>query len=324
MSAITSSLLSTTQKHLRSFDVRRDLKPAADLIELCFADTLTVDGHRYLQTMRATARRYEDNYLSAPVIARASLPLSGYVWEDAGKLIGNLSLIPFIYHGRRIYMIANVAVHPDHRRRGIARALTQTAMEKTHRRRIPELWLQVRHDNPAAVSLYTSMEFAPQARRTTWTVRAKALRGEIPVGSRVTLRSARHWEQQQNWLKQNYPVSLRWHILIKDRALKPGIIGLLYKFFAEIRVRHWAAQNKDQLLGVLTWQATRTYADHLWLAAPPETEAEALQTLLPFIRQEYGLARPLTLEYPAGRGDDILLSAGFEPQHTLIWMKIKP
>jgi len=233
-------------------------------------------------------------------------------------------LIPFFHRGRRIYMIANVAVHPDHRRRGIAHTLTKAALEKTRRRRVPEVWLQARDDNPAALSLYSSMGFVPQAKRTTWNIRAKNLRGEKPFGYRVTLRSGRHWGQQKAWLRQNYPPQLRWHIPLKERALRPGILGMLYRIFVEIRVRHWSAKKDDQLLGVLTWQATRMHSDHLWLAASPKTEEAALEVILPFLRQEYRLHRPLSLEYPAGRGGDILLAAGFEPQHTLVWMKVKP
>jgi ribosomal protein S18 acetylase RimI-like enzyme len=324
MATITSSLFSPTQKQIRPFDVRRDLRAAADLIELCFAETLSVDGRRYLQRMRAAAGGGGDPGFSSIIANRTSLQLAGYVWEEGGQLVGNLSLIPFFHRGRRIYMIANVAVHPDHRRRGIARALTKAAMEKSRRRRVSELWLQARIDNPPAVSLYTSMGFKPQAQRTTWNVHPKALRGEIPKGARTTIRSVRHWHQQEAWLYLNYPLPLRWHIPIKDQALKPGLLGMLYRFFTEVRVRHWAAQRKDRLLGVLTWQATHTHADHLWLAASPETEDEALQTILPFIRQEYRLHRPLSLEYPQGRVEDVLISAGFEPQHTLIWMKVKP
>jgi len=303
--------------------MRRDLRPAADLIELSFADTLTYDGRRYLQTMRSAANRYDK---SGPVsfVARPTLTMTGYVWVEAGQLVGNLSLIPFLKRGRRLTMIANVAVHPDFRRRGIARALTKAALEKSRRRRIPELWLQARDDNPAALGLYSSMGFNPQAKRTTWNIRIKSLRGENLSDANATIRAPRHWENQNIWLYSNYPSNLRWHFPIKDQALKPGILGFLYRVLSEIQIRHWAAQRKDQLLGVLTWQATKTHADYLWLAAPPETEDEALQTILPFLRQEFRLHRPLSLEYPAGRAQETLLSAGFELQHTLIWMKVKP
>lgn len=324
MSAITSSFLSPRQKHIRPFDVRRDLRPAADLIELSFADSLTYDGRKYLQAMRTAANHYDNRSLSAAFVARPTLSMVGYVWIESGQIVGNLSLIPFRNQGRRLSMIANVAVHPDYRRRGIARALTKAALEKSKRRKIPELWLQARDDNPAALALYSSMGFKLQAKRTTWNIRTKCLRGETPIGAHTTIRASRHWEKQRAWLHINYPLSLRWHILIKDQALKPGIVGFINRVFNETQIRHWAAQRKDQLLGVLTWQATRTHADSLWLAAAPETEDETLKTILPFLRREFRLHRPLSLEYPASRAHDTLLSAGCEPQHTLIWMKMKP
>ena len=42
----------------------------------------------------------------------ASLPLTGYVWEQDGRIVGNASLIPFRDNGKRIFLIANVATHP--------------------------------------------------------------------------------------------------------------------------------------------------------------------------------------------------------------------
>ncbi|MBC8505679.1 MAG: GNAT family N-acetyltransferase [Anaerolineales bacterium] len=324
MAAIPTTLLTSKQKNLRPFDTRRDLMPAADLIELCFAETLSVDGRRYLQKMRATAKAQASSQFAALTATRASLPLAGYVWEEDGQLVGNLSLIPFFHRGRRINLIANVSVHPDYRQNGIAKALTQEALDKSRRRRISEVWLQVREDNPAACALYNSMGFKAQGRRSTWTVNPKCLRGEIPPGRRVTIRSARHWEQQTAWLLENYPASMHWHFPLNMQAIRPGLLGLTYRFFSEVRVRQWVAREKDNLLGVLIWQASHAHADYLWFAASPETEEMAIYTIMPFIKRESLLRRPLSLDYPAGRAEAALLAVGFEFQHTLIWMKVKP
>ena len=51
--------------------------------------------------------------------------------------------------------IANVAVHPDHRRRGIARLLVQAAQAED----ISRLMLEVRASNTAAIALYRSLGF---------------------------------------------------------------------------------------------------------------------------------------------------------------------
>jgi predicted GNAT family acetyltransferase len=235
-----------------------------------------------------------------------------------------LSLVPIFHRGKRIYLIANVAVHPEHRRRGIARALTKAALDKSRRRQAQEVWLHAREDNPAALNLYTSMGFKPQTRRSLWTALPRCLKGRSGAEARVTIRSRRHWDQQRQWLTQTYPPHLQWHLPLKIQALKPGLWGFLYRFFSEVRIRHWAAQSQGRLLGVLTWQESRSSSDHLWLAAPPETEGRALQVILPFLRGEHRLNRPLSLDYPADRANESLLAAGFEFQHTLIWMNINP
>ena len=69
-----------------------------------------------------------------------------------GRIVGNLSLIPFVRRGHVVYLIANVAVHPDYRRRGIARQLTQTALDYLRQRGVSSAWLQVRDDNPVGLS----------------------------------------------------------------------------------------------------------------------------------------------------------------------------
>ncbi len=320
MATIVSRWSSSSQEHIRPFDARRDLEAAADLIEVCFADNLSIDGRRYLARMRNAAKIGRTTQWQA---LQSGFPLGGLVWEQDGRLVGNLSLIPFWHRGRALYLIANVAVHPDYRRRGIARQLTEAALEKARRRFASEVWLHVRDDNPAAFSLYASVGFQPKARRTSWVVaHASQLEGEMPAGVRVVPRWGRHWRDQARWLEANYPSALRWNYPLKMGAMRPGIWGMLYRFFVELPVRHWAVERNGRLLGVLSWQPSGAYADRLWLAAPAETEALVLQAVLPFIRREGRLRRPLGLEYPAGRAAEVLRAAGFEPEHTLVWMKL--
>ena len=307
-------------KNMRAFDLRRDLKPAANLIELCFSDSLTDDGRRYLRNMRAAADVGSSAHWAALTSLRGSFPLSGFVWEIAGEIVGNISMIPFIYQGRRLYLLANVVVHPDYRKQGIARNMTQAAMEKLNRMRVRHVWLQAREDNPAAVHLYTSMGFSIRSRRTTWKVQVDSIHGILKPDIRITSRFRRQWDQQRQWLDNNYPHALRWHFYLKMPTFKPGIAGWLYRFFMETNVLHWAAYRDNRLIGVLSWQAAHTRVDHIWLAAPLKTEDAALQAILPFVAKEHRIRRPLNLDYPSGRAIDTLKSAGFKAQHTLLWM----
>jgi ribosomal protein S18 acetylase RimI-like enzyme len=322
MATITNLIMPTSASdHLRPFDVRRDLRPTADLVELCFADTLDPDGERYLRQMRSAANSAGLLRWAAATAEWASVPLTGYIWEEDGKLVGNVSLITFILHGRRNYLIANVAVHPDFRRRGIARSLTQRAIEHARQRGAQSTWLHVREENDAAISLYRSLGYNERARRTTWFSQPGIPLDSPPADVTVGPRRARFWQTQKNWLKYHYPPELTWHLPINLNSLRPGITGFLYRILTGAVINQWAAQHGDRLSGVLSWQATQTYADTLWLASSPQEEDTAAFSLLLHARQHLSPRRPLSLDYPAHHANEAIQAAGFRVHQTLIWME---
>ena len=316
----------------RPIDLRRDLNPIADLIERCFSDTLDPDGLRYLQHMRAAARN--PGYATWRRIAAdgTSIPISGYVWEEAGTVVGNLTLIPYYTLRTRYYLIANVAVHPDYRRKGIATRLTNAALEHACQRGAQSVWLHVRQENEGAVRLYRLAGFIEQARRSTWhfepppsaaVVTPGILPQETHPDVRVQKRRATDWRCQRQWLVSSYPKTLSWHLSLKLNALRPDLWGFFYRFFSDFQVRHWSARRGNQLLGVLAWQAMPSYADSLWLAAPSQSEDLAGRCLLEHIRRHPVQRRPLALDYPAGRASQAIQDAGFHLHQTLIWMSLK-
>ena len=323
MTAIAQAARASQEMHLRPLNPRRDLSRIADLIELCFAENLSADGRQYLRHMRRVAHGFSNRWFdSAPL---SFLSSEGFVWEDENKrIVGNISLIPFIRRGRPIYLIANVAVHPNYRRRGIAQALTLAALNQARKRLAGAVWLQVRANNPGAIHLYKKNGFMEQARRTTWLRNPGDPKIQPTTnGVRMTTRKARHWKQQQEWLHKNYPNEIFWYWPVSRSAFRPGILGAFNRFFSETRMHHWSAERKNRWLGTLTWRAARTYADQLWLAAPPETEDIVLQTLLPRIHWRGRKRHPLSLDLPAGRAVNALQEAGFKEEHTLIWMSLK-
>ncbi len=143
----------------------------------------------------------------------------------------------------------------------------------------------------------------------------------VAVPGRVGERLRQDWPMQQAWLARLYPRELRWHLHLHDAALRPGLIGGLYRMFNEQWVTQWAVRSQGHLLGALAWQSSATYADNLWLAAPPESETAAAAYLLSHARQRMA-RRPLGLDYPAGRAVEAIQQAGFTLQHTLIWMSV--
>lgn len=82
----------------------------------------------------------------------------GYVWEADGALVGNVTLGQSAAPAG-IWLLSNVAVHPSHRRQGIARALVETAVIEARRRGGRWLTLQVQSDNRGARELYLRLGF---------------------------------------------------------------------------------------------------------------------------------------------------------------------
>lgn len=314
MSAQAISISQAPAANLRPFDMRRDLSPVADLVELCFANSLDADGRLYIRQMRSAARN--------PLHVGANLPLGGFVWQEDGNIIGNLSLIPHFYSGQRLYLIANVAVHPDHRRRGIARALTRAALEAIRIRGGYQTWLQVDEDNEAAVMLYRQMGFIERMRRTSWRITPRPqLADRVLLGFTVRSRAATDWATQELWLRETYPTQVRWHLPLDPRLLQPGMRGALERALSDRKVDQWSVEKHGDLLGVLSWQSSSLDADRLWLATDPAREDEAIGALMRFAHEQLRPERNLALNYPADRGAVALQRAGFISARRLIWME---
>ena len=64
--------------------------------------------------------------------------------------------------------ILNLAVAPDYRRRGVARALLRAALALLRKRRVDEVFLEVRESNRSAQALYLSSGFRPVGQRAAY------------------------------------------------------------------------------------------------------------------------------------------------------------
>lgn len=309
--------------HIRRINLRHDLEAVADLVELCFSDTLDLEGRNFLRNMRESARSAHLMGWTDSIIDHTPTPQTGLVWEQDGRLIGNVSLIPITVSSRRCYLIANVAVHPDHRRQGIGRMLTAAAMDFAQGRHVPAAWLQVRDDNPSAVDIYRNLGFAERTRRTTWRASDEIPNLSIPPHLTLGRRRASHWPQQQRWLEQLYPAEFSWSLPIDRKLLRPDMFGFAYRFMAFDYPRQWSVLDHGVLKGVLTWRHVNGYHDPLWLAIPQDVAEEALLALVNYARAHIPRRQPLSLNLPAELARDALHQAGFRPAHTLIWMEYR-
>lgn len=321
MTSMEAALSTNAKEHLRRLDVRKDLTRVADLVELCFFDTLDPEGRQYLNEMRRAAQNPSVIRLANSLMEESAFMPSGYVWEEAGQLVGNCSLIPVTIEGKRGYMIANVATHPDYRGQGIATALTIASLRHAREHRVSSVWLQVREDNPSAIHIYETNGFIERLRRTSWFSGPSFPNETTPAGVNVVNRQPYHWASQRLWLKALYPRDMAWNIPFDWNLFRPDIWGKFYRAFSLEFLRHWSVERDGVLKGVLSWKHSTGFTDTLWLAIPELFDHEAILSLLISARSSMRREQPLSLNFPARTAVDLLQAAGFYPHQTLIWME---
>jgi GNAT superfamily N-acetyltransferase len=322
MIAINDLPASHFPQHIRHLDMRRDLAEVADLIELAFSAQMDPDGKEYLRQMRRLAQeqysfRWPGDYLASggPGIQ------GGLVWEEKGRVIGNLSLIPHMDSAQRVFLIANVAVHPDYRGQGIARALTQAALDQIRRYGVHSARLQVREDNQPAHNLYKHLGFRETARRTTWVSTPGKVPTSLADGTTISLCSAGDWLAAEKWLVSLYPRSITWNLPLSVSRMRPGLIYALARAIHAEHIRQWSVRQNGLLIGAAAWQAAALSADNLWLAPLPGAEAAVITALLPYVQKRAHPARPVSINYQAGQEVAAFEASGYKHQHTLIWME---
>jgi GNAT superfamily N-acetyltransferase len=309
-------------KHIRRLDPKKDLLPVAGLIQTCFGHQLDADGLTYLRQIHEAAH-YGRYFRWVPGSGEMlAYPLDGYVWEEDGQIVGNLTLLPFWWNNRWMYLIVNVAVLPNYRRLGIARLLTQTGLEHI-RQHLASAWLQVREDNPGAISLYNSLGFKERARRASWQSPIPYLDSiKSPTEVEISSRSNQDWVFQFDWFQAIYPPQVAWNLNFSPNRYKPGLIRSLERLLSGEEMEHWSASYLGQKIGFATWEPSRLSADPLWLSISPKYEDLAIRALLPYTSRVLARTnRPLCINYPAGHAEDTFRWSGFTHELTLIWME---
>ena len=122
--------------------------PIAELEKLCFSDPWSENSIAYELTSR----------LSYWLVAEEDGDVLGYIGSQS--VLGESDMM-------------NVAVHPDHRRKGIAEALILALSEELKQRNNTCLTLEVRASNTPAITLYEKLDFQQVGRRPNYYLNPK-------------------------------------------------------------------------------------------------------------------------------------------------------
>jgi len=312
MAAAASAHARSAARGPRPVDVKRDLLPLADLLELVFGPDLDSAGRQLVRDMRALGRfGWLGGVLSRLMLPPAAAP-RGFVWEESGRIIGNASLLPVAGRAER-WVLANVVVHPDFRRRGIGQELVQACLGLARARGIGTLMLQVKVDNPEAERLYLRLGFRKLTARTTWLRLGGAASGLSLEAPEVRRRVSGEWSDQWALAQRLHPEGLVWPNPLHPGAFRPAWREAL----------HWVWYRGAQLWGSLT--AIPRGAPRHWrliLLAQPEAAGQVEAALLAQALASLPAQRSsMILDYPAGVALAPLQLAGFRSEKSLTWME---
>ncbi|PKO20506.1 MAG: hypothetical protein CVU38_19735 [Chloroflexi bacterium HGW-Chloroflexi-1] len=319
----------STREGVVPFNAARHLRQVTELVSAIFADELDASGRSMLREMRLVGQLspFLGGLLS---VAFFDNFVAGYVWVEAGRVIGNATLQRADFTGIR-WRISNVAVAPGRRGLGIAYHLMEATVREIAKRGGNWAVLQVQADNPAARHLYESLGFTDVCQDGVWKLpvlpanpprpdpnvalrplRASAWRDRLDL-AHAACTSLAHWADAVN--PADYQMSL-WQYLGE-------MLGNLTGFY---RVARWGVLGEADWLGAVETHATGIADSHtLRFAVRPEARGKLEDTLVAQgLRTLAGAPdRPVLVEHSADHAEGVaaLEAAGFRPQRVLLTMR---
>lgn len=253
----------------------------------------------------------------------------GYVWMEDGRIVGNATLLTTKTDGR--YLVVNVAVHPDYRRRGIARCLMDALLTTAQKRNGRQILLQVVKDNMAAINLYHSMQFDTLGSMTTWRCSISRLRDIEPVvGNRdepiVRKLARKEWQTAYQLDIACLPPDLNWPELLPQDAYKSGFWRRLDNFLNGRHGEVWVTTNEaKELTGLAGIWSEWGRAHQVILRVHPDWQGLLERPLLAQVirRLRYLPHRNIRLDHPDDKYvNQLLRDANFQPKRTLTHMRL--
>ncbi len=310
----------------RPINLNRDVPQIIKLLELVFGRRLGGDGQRLFNS-EAGMSQPAFLWRLSPISSKLAL---GYVWEEDGRIVGNATLLATRTDGR--YLVVNVAVHPDFRRRGIARGLMESLLALTQERHGRQILLQVVKDNMAAINLYQSMQFKTIGSMTTWRCSMTRLRDiEAVIGSQhepILRELARQeWQSAYQLDTACLQPDLNWPEPLPQDAYKSGFWRRMDNLLNGRHAEAWVTTNDaNQLTGLVGIWSEWGRTHQVTLRVHPAWQRKIERPLLAkaIRRLHYLPRRNIRLDHPASDEfvNQLLREANFQPRRTLTHMRL--
>ncbi len=309
----------------RPVNLRTDLAAVADLVELCFQAEMDAGGRAVLREMRRFSRLGPLLYLIGGLNRVVKGIADGFVWIEDGHLIGNVSLFR-ADATPPVWIVANVAVHPDYRRRGIARNLMRLSLDRLRAYGAHWAELQVRHVNVDAIALYRGMGFQTRRAWTTWRRPARAPLVALPdVVFPIERARGDDWRAIYDLARLTRANGLGWQRPLTEKTFKKPHVWQRLSGSSRMHYLLRASQGAADGALVIDGRAGRR-VDRLTLMVHPRRRGEIEEALLTFALQKlstlHATRRTVVIEHPHDDDDgaEALAALQFTRLHTLTQM----
>ncbi|MFC1975903.1 GNAT family N-acetyltransferase, partial [Chloroflexota bacterium] len=264
--------------------------------------------------------------------------LSGFVWEEEGKIVGNITINRTSIGSRR-WLISNLAVSKNCKGRGIGRSLMDAGLELVKEYNGSAVSLQVRADNVPAKRLYQSLSFKEISGTANLRLgRVPRIEGiyplpQLPQG--LMLRS-RKYNNSQDTLEaydlataSTPPTAQKeWPLYRHNFQLgaQQQVNNLFCRLIGSGPSTHWVVEDGQRFVGLMDVQPSVFKQTHqLRLIVHPDWRGHleklligrALDYLYPWRN------RSIIIKHPSNHIEAIeaYKEFGFQEQQTLLWMK---
>ena len=318
---VSAPIPSQTQRGPRPINPNKDIPQVLRLLEIVFGAAMDEEGRRIF----AGTQKNQPSFLWRlnPIASRLSL---GFVWEQDGKVVGNVTLLTTKHPER--YLIVNVAVHPDYRRQGIAHDLMNYVAERVLERGGKQILLQVEKDNDPALELYKLLNYDVLGSMTNWYSSVSRLR--IVETDRVpSIRKMRskEWQAAFRLDQMSLHPDLNWPELPDPNMYRSGWLRELGNAINGRRSETWVATNGRNQLAGLTYISSEWGRTHLIsLRVHPSWRGQLERPLMAHLTHElkYYPRRNIRIDHPDE--DEVmgllLREANFQPRRSLTHMRL--
>lgn len=315
-----------TRDGLRPAELSRDLFQITELLKLVFGENLDSDDAHY----------FRDNSLSINDLFHhqnsiASRLGNGFVWQSDGRIVGNVTLLTTRAWDR--YLVANVAVNPAYRRRGIARSLMAAVTDFVKKQGGRVILLQAVKDNQPALDLYRSLGYENIGTMVSWKAAGSRIR-QISVNAgddlqpHINLLPSSMWPEAYELDISCVPRDLNWPEPLLPDAYQRTWWQRFSDFLNGRQTETWVATDTARkLTGLVNISCEWGLSNIVTLRVKPDHIGSLERILLAKAvrRLQYLPRRNVRIDHPESDQltNTILKEANFTIQRTLTHMRLE-